>query len=98
MEEILKTRVRLFSINVSLISDQYNIFNSPVPLPLPKPPKNHRPVQSLDVEKSPLDRDSGMWSGSLSGDVTDWTKHNTTGSLMILKYFLTTSIIVRVAS
>jgi hypothetical protein len=66
-----------------VLSVQYSQFSPnksptlrPSPVPPPKLPKSHHLVQ--DVEKSEMDRDSGMWTGSLSEDVAEWTKHRTT--------------------
>ena len=60
----------------SVVYILHDVMPYPAPVPPPKPPKSHHLVQ--DVEKSEMDRDSGMWTGSLSEDVAEWTKHRTT--------------------
>ena len=45
------------------------------PVPRPKSPKCRHPLK--DIERSEMDRDSGMWTGS-SDDVAEWIKDSTT--------------------
>ena len=57
------------------LSDVVNKCPYPAPLTRPKSSKSRHPLQ--DIERTEMDRDSGLWTGS-SDDVAEWIKDSTT--------------------